>query len=111
MRSREQSASSVEGMQTRGRKRAAEQTAESEPKRPARRPVRCRCCWSLPVSLCVAKLVAVVSRLAAEQHSLCWWLCGVQRARLDTLFAQRTKPGRLLNELVWYAGTRWKAKA
>ena len=33
--------SSVEGMQTRGRKRTAEQTAESEPKRPARRPVRC----------------------------------------------------------------------
>ena len=34
-------ASSVEGMQTRGRKRVAEQSAESEPKRPARRPVRC----------------------------------------------------------------------
>ena len=33
--------SSVEGMQTRGRKRVAEETAESEPKRPARRPVRC----------------------------------------------------------------------
>lgn len=40
-RSRENSASSVEGMQTRGRKRQAEQSAESEPKRPARRPVRC----------------------------------------------------------------------
>ena len=42
MRSREQDdASSVDGMQTRGRKRLAEQSAESEPKRPARRPVRC----------------------------------------------------------------------
>ena len=41
IRSREHSASSVEGMQTRGRKRIAEESAESEPKRPARRPVRC----------------------------------------------------------------------
>ncbi|KAK9821469.1 hypothetical protein WJX81_006655 [Elliptochloris bilobata] len=37
-RGQEPSASSVEGMQTRGRKRLLEQTAESEHKRPARRP-------------------------------------------------------------------------
>ena len=57
MRSHEQSASSVEGMQTRGRTRIAEQSAESEPKRPARRPVRVG--WLR----CVAKSVTMVSRL------------------------------------------------